>query len=71
MGPNKAVRFYTQIEYVGLRHGGPTSGSNMDTLSRREEEALLKSTKARALKECDQFVKGLYFRLLLQDNNSL
>ncbi|KAF8518482.1 hypothetical protein JB92DRAFT_2902681 [Gautieria morchelliformis] len=29
----------------------------MDTLSRREEEALLKSTKARALKECDQFVK--------------
>jgi COX assembly mitochondrial protein 1 len=30
----------------------------MDTLSRREEEALLKSTKARALKECDQFVKG-------------
>jgi len=33
----------------------------MDTLSRREEEALLKSTKARALKECDQFVKGLWF----------
>ncbi|KAF8581060.1 hypothetical protein K439DRAFT_1355155 [Ramaria rubella] len=29
----------------------------MDTLSRREEEALLKSTKARALKECDHVVK--------------
>lgn len=33
----------------------------MDTLSRREEEALLKSTKARALKECDHFVKGVCF----------
>ncbi|KAF8510951.1 hypothetical protein BU17DRAFT_55011 [Hysterangium stoloniferum] len=29
----------------------------MDTLSRREEEALLKTTKARALKECDSYVK--------------
>lgn len=33
----------------------------MDTLSRREEEALLKTTKARALKECDEYVKGGYF----------
>lgn len=30
----------------------------MDTLSRREEETLLKTTKARALKECDDVVKG-------------
>lgn len=30
----------------------------MDTLSRREEEALLKATKAKALKECDSVVKG-------------
>lgn len=30
----------------------------MDALSRREEETLLKTTKARALKECDPVVKG-------------
>ncbi|KAI0815260.1 hypothetical protein BC629DRAFT_1470436 [Irpex lacteus] len=30
----------------------------MDTLSRREEDALLKATKARALKECDAVVKA-------------
>ncbi|KAF8995498.1 hypothetical protein BDQ17DRAFT_1365697 [Cyathus striatus] len=30
----------------------------MDALSRREEEALLKTTKARALKECDLVVKA-------------
>jgi len=29
----------------------------MDTLSRREEEALLKTTKARAQKECDPVIK--------------
>lgn len=28
------------------------------TLSRREEEALLKTTKEKALKECDAVVKG-------------
>lgn len=32
----------------------------MNTLSRREEETLLKSTKARALKECDPVVKGVH-----------
>ena len=32
----------------------------MDTLSRREEETLLKSTKERALKECDHVVRGMY-----------
>jgi hypothetical protein len=32
----------------------------MNTLSRREEDALLKATKARALKECDAVVKGMY-----------
>ncbi|KAF7965660.1 hypothetical protein HWV62_42404 [Athelia sp. TMB] len=30
----------------------------MNALSRREEDTLLKTTKARALKECDAFVKG-------------
>jgi hypothetical protein len=30
----------------------------MSTLSRREEDTLLKTTKAHALKECDQLVKG-------------
>lgn len=31
----------------------------MNALSRREEETLLKATKARALKECDPVVKGI------------
>lgn len=31
----------------------------MNALSRREEDALLKSAKARALKECDPIVKGI------------
>lgn len=31
----------------------------MNTLSRREEEALEKSVKARAIKECDPFLKGM------------
>lgn len=30
----------------------------MNALSRREEETLLKTAKARALKECDQVVRG-------------
>lgn len=30
----------------------------MDTLSRREEETLAKTTKEQALKECDTMVKG-------------
>lgn len=33
----------------------------MNALSRREEETLLKTTKTRALKECDDLVKGEYF----------
>ena len=32
----------------------------MNALSRREEDALLKSTKARALRECDSVVKGQF-----------
>lgn len=32
----------------------------MNALSRREEETLLKTTKARALQECDAFVKGIF-----------
>lgn len=39
----------------------------MNALSRREEETLLKTTKARALKECDVVVKGL--RRVLQKKN--
>lgn len=31
----------------------------MNALSRREEETLLKATKARALRECDPVVKGV------------
>ena len=31
---------------------------SMNALSRREEETLMKATKARALKECDPIVKG-------------
>lgn len=30
----------------------------MNTLSRREEDTLMKTTKAYALKECDPIVKG-------------
>ena len=33
----------------------------MNALSRREEDTLLKTTKTRALKECDVLVKGLPF----------
>ena len=31
---------------------------NMNVISQREEETLLKSTKQKALKECDQLVRG-------------
>lgn len=31
----------------------------METLNRREEEALVKATKARAMKECDGLVQGV------------
>lgn len=34
-----------------------TLKTRMQTLSRREEDALLKSTKAKALRECDDVVK--------------
>ena len=36
----------------------------MNALSRREEEALQKATKARAFRECDPVVKGLTYLLL-------
>ena len=32
----------------------------MSTLSRREEDTLFKATKAYALRECDELVKGTY-----------
>jgi COX assembly mitochondrial protein 1 len=31
----------------------------MNALSRREEDTLMKTTKARALRECDPIVKGI------------
>ncbi|CAE6458612.1 unnamed protein product [Rhizoctonia solani] len=34
-----------------------TASPLMDTLSRREEDTLLKTTKAQALKDCDDLVK--------------
>ena len=34
----------------------------MNSLSRREEETLLKTTKAYALRECDDVVKGRFSR---------
>jgi hypothetical protein len=33
---------------------------SMNALSRREEESLLKTTKARAVKACDPVVKGQF-----------
>lgn len=39
---------------------GRAAAMSMNTLSRREEETLLKSTKARALQECDDIVKGAF-----------
>ncbi|KAG8739787.1 hypothetical protein FRC10_005170 [Ceratobasidium sp. 414] len=35
-----------------------STATAMDTLSRREEDTLLKATKARALKDCDDLVKN-------------
>jgi len=35
----------------------------MNSLSRREEDTLLKTTKAFALKQCDSLLKGLYGRV--------
>lgn len=45
----------------------------MNALSRREEDTLLKTTKARALKECDPVVKGTYscHQLLLDRLNRI
>lgn len=42
----------------------------MDTLSRREEDTLLKSTKAQALKDCDDLVKSkcIYINILITRN---
>jgi hypothetical protein len=34
--------------------------SSLSALSRREEDSLLKTVKARALKECDPLVKGAH-----------
>ena len=36
-----------------------TKPPRMSTLSRREEDTLFKATKANALKECDELVKGM------------
>jgi len=44
-------------ETLGLRTRQTKNIDSMETLSRREEDSLIKSTKARALKECDPIVK--------------
>ena len=36
----------------------PLTFPGMNALSRREEDTLMKATKAHALKECDPLVKG-------------
>jgi len=43
-----------------IRFHSPHSSDDgvMNALSRREEDTLVKATKARALKECDPLVKG-------------
>jgi hypothetical protein len=42
----------------------------MNSLSRREEETLLKTTKAYALKQCDSLLQGaLEFTLFSPDNS--
>ena len=43
---------------TGLRPARDAPDERMDTLSRREEETLAKTTKEQALKECDPVVKG-------------
>ncbi|KAH7883705.1 hypothetical protein F5I97DRAFT_1894941 [Phlebopus sp. FC_14] len=43
-----------QFDYA---HTLQSANNLMDTLSRREEDTLLKTTKARALKECDPVVR--------------
>lgn len=50
--PEKYSAKYIQIYAV--------THSTMNALSRREEETLLKTTKARALKECDALVKSMH-----------
>ena len=45
-----------------------TATTVMNTISRREEEALLKATKALALKSCDTVVKGLFTSISLVDS---
>lgn len=36
----------------------------MNSLSSREEETLLKATKANALRECDDIVKGMFYECM-------
>lgn len=45
--------------------------TNMNALSRREEETLLKTTKARALKECDSVVRGNHYCWFILDPTEL
>lgn len=46
------------------------AGVSMNTLSRREEETLVKTAKARALRECDSVVKRVFFPLLSAELSS-
>lgn len=46
------------MRLLALVYSQAACTAEMETLSRREEDALVKATKARALKECDTVVKG-------------
>lgn len=56
------TRFETKQSSVWSDSDSPPSYSSnsgvMNALSRREEDTLMKATKAHALKECDPLVKG-------------
>jgi len=51
-------------EFPESRAASPVP-TNMSTLSRREEDTLFKATKANALRECDELVKGTLIVILL------
>jgi hypothetical protein len=56
---DSALGSLNQARCLGPLIPVPPSPS-MNTLSRREEDTLFKATKAYALRECDELVKGTY-----------
>lgn len=53
----RAMFIEGELQVTGVCSG--LLSRTMNALSRREEDTLLKATKARALKECDPVVKGI------------